>query len=87
MFDIGGWELLLIAIIALISVPAKDFPSLVASTARAFGRLRYTIDNWQQQINFAIENEEHVQAETKKQAKTQPKTPYKPRNNDKKARP
>ena len=70
MFDIGGWELLLVAIIALISVPAKDFPSLVASAARGFSKLRYTIDNWQQQINFAIENEEKSDADKKSHAES-----------------
>ena len=57
MFDIGGWEILMILLIALVAVPAKDFPKLVTSTARVIKKIRHTIDNWQQQLNFAIEKE------------------------------
>ena len=74
MFDIGGWEILVILLIALVSVPPKDFPKLVTSTARIIKKIRSTIDNWQQQLNFAIEKESsEEQQDTHKKHDDKPK--------------
>lgn len=40
MFDIGFWEIIVIAVVALLVVGPKEFPSLVRNIAAGIGRVR-----------------------------------------------
>ncbi|MBC6497594.1 MAG: twin-arginine translocase TatA/TatE family subunit [Alphaproteobacteria bacterium GM7ARS4] len=62
MFDIGGWEVLIILLVALMVVKPRDIPSALASIARGLGRIRYEIDNWQQQMQFSWEQKQERNA-------------------------
>lgn len=53
MFDIGGWELLVIAALALIVVGPKDLPKLIRSVGQWVGRARKLASDFQRGMDNA----------------------------------
>ena len=53
MFDIGGWELLVLAALALIIVGPKDLPSLVRNVGRWVAKARGLAREFQQGMEEA----------------------------------
>lgn len=64
MFDIGGSELLVIAIVALIVFPTKDLPRLMRTAGQVVGRLRRMAGEFQSQVNSALSEAEREIAES-----------------------
>ena len=56
MFDIGFWELVVIAVIALLVVGPAQLPGFVRETGRWVGRIRRFIHD----ARFELERELHV---------------------------
>ncbi len=53
MFDIGGWELLVIAALALIVVGPKDLPKLIRSVGQWVGKARKLASDFQRGMDNA----------------------------------
>lgn len=62
MFDIGFWELLLIAIVALVVVGPERLPKLVRVTGLWFGRANASIQSIRNEISSELRAEELKQA-------------------------
>ena len=58
MFDIGFWELTVIAVIALIVVGPEDFPSLVRNISRGIAKVRQFVSAVKSDMDFEIERVE-----------------------------
>ncbi|MEL6279302.1 MAG: Sec-independent protein translocase protein TatB [Pseudomonadota bacterium] len=58
MFDIGGWEILLLAALALIVVGPKDLPSLVRNVGRWVAKARGLAREFQQGMEEAARDAE-----------------------------
>jgi sec-independent protein translocase protein TatB len=62
MFDIGFWELLLIAVVALIVVGPERLPKLVRTTGLWIGRAQASFNAIKSEINKELREEELRQA-------------------------
>lgn len=62
MFDIGFWELLLIAIVALVVVGPERLPKLVRVTGLWIGRANASIQSIRSEISRELRAEELKQA-------------------------
>ena len=60
MFDIGFWELLLVAVVALFVVGPERFPGLIKSAGYWLGRVRETINNVKTEIRDELETAEDL---------------------------
>ena len=58
MFDIGGSELLVIAVIALLVVGPKELPALLRTIGRVVGAIRRQAQQFRQQFDEAIRDTE-----------------------------
>lgn len=89
MFGIGGTELLVILVVALIVLGPKSVPQIARTLGRAMGEFRKVSTEFQRTLNTEIELEEHEKrkqeaekelfpeqkpAEAAKPAETAPKT-------------
>ena len=54
MFDLGGGELLVIGIIALIVIGPKELPGLLRTIGQALGKLRRMAADFQGQFSDAM---------------------------------
>ena len=50
MFDIGFWELIIIAIVALLVVGPDRFPAFARQAGKWFGKFRRLINNLQREL-------------------------------------
>lgn len=50
MFDIGFWELVIIAVVALLVVGPDRLPAFARETGKWFGRIRRLINNLQREL-------------------------------------
>jgi sec-independent protein translocase protein TatB len=62
MFDIGFWELLLIAIVALVVVGPERLPRLIRVVGLWVGRANATVQNIRSEISQELRAEELKQA-------------------------
>lgn len=62
MFDIGFWELLLIAVIALVVVGPERLPRLVRTSGLWLGRARASLQSIKNEISRELRAEELKQA-------------------------
>jgi sec-independent protein translocase protein TatB len=65
MFDIGGGELLLIGIVALIAIGPKELPTVLRTLGQWMGKLRRMASEFQNQFQEAVREAE--MADLKKQ--------------------
>ena len=65
MFDIGGGELLLIGIVALIAIGPKELPTVLRTLGQWMGKLRRMASEFQNQFQEAMREAE--MADLKKQ--------------------
>jgi sec-independent protein translocase protein TatB len=65
MFDIGGSELLLIGIVALIAIGPKELPTVLRTLGQWMGKLRRMASEFQNQFQEAVREAE--MADLKKQ--------------------
>ena len=59
MFGIGGTELLVILVVALIGLGPKSVPQIARTLGRAMGEFRKVSTEFQRTLNTEIELEEH----------------------------
>ena len=69
MFDIGFWELAVIAVIALIVVGPEEFPSLVRNISRGIAKLRQYISAVKSDMDFEIDRVEELKRLIEQEAK------------------
>ena len=69
MFDIGFWELAVIAVIALIVVGPEEFPSLVRNISRGIAKIRQYVSAVKSDMDFEIERVEELKRLVEKEAK------------------
>ncbi|MEM6998473.1 MAG: Sec-independent protein translocase protein TatB [Pseudomonadota bacterium] len=55
MFDIGFWELVIMALIALVIVGPERLPALAQDTARLFKKFRHFIQNAKREVEKELE--------------------------------
>ena len=58
MFDLDAGKLLIIAIVALVVIPPKDFPSVMRQVGQALGKMRRMAAEFQSQFMDAIHEAE-----------------------------
>ena len=58
MFDIGGWEILIIAVVGLIVIGPERLPDVARTVGRWVGRIRRFIVNVKADIDKEIQQEE-----------------------------
>jgi sec-independent protein translocase protein TatB len=61
MFDIGFWEILLIAVIALLVVGPERFPSMVRTAGYYFGKFRSMAMSVKDEIDREVSKAEQLQ--------------------------
>ena len=69
MFDIGFWELAIIAVIALIVVGPEEFPALVRNMTAGIRKIREFISAVKSDMDFEIERVEELKRLVEKEAK------------------
>jgi sec-independent protein translocase protein TatB len=65
MFDIGGGELLLIGIVALIAIGPKELPTVLRTLGQWMGKLRRMASEFQTQFQEAMREAEMVDLKKK----------------------
>lgn len=60
MFDIGALEILVVAVVALLIVGPEEFPYLLRSVGRTFGKIRRMIGSVRDQFESEIEKTEKI---------------------------
>lgn len=69
MFDIGFFELVLVAVVALLVVGPERLPGLVRSTGYWMGRIRHFISSANEEIQREIHNAEILRREAEEKAR------------------
>ena len=64
MFGIGGTELLVILVVALIVLGPKSVPQIARTLGKAMGEFRKVSTEFQRTLNTEIELEEHEKPQT-----------------------
>ena len=67
MFGIGGTELLVILVVALIVLGPKSVPQIARTLGKAMGEFRKVSTEFQRTLNTEIELEEHEKREGRKE--------------------
>jgi len=67
MFDIGFWELLIVAIVALFVVGPERVPGLIRSTGQWVGRIRAFTQSVRQELDQEISKVEEMKRLTQEQ--------------------
>ncbi len=68
MFDIGFWEIALIAVVALLVVGPEEFPALVRTIAAALGKVRRFIHDAKQELDREVHHAEELKRLMEKEA-------------------
>ena len=71
MFDVGFWELALIAVVALLVVGPERLPGLARTAGKWVGRMRGFVSTVKDDINRELKTEE-LQRVLEKQAQSKP---------------
>ncbi|MBF0218669.1 MAG: twin-arginine translocase subunit TatB [Gammaproteobacteria bacterium] len=65
MFDIGFWELMVIAVVALLVIGPERLPEVARSTGRWYGKVRGFVNNMKREINRELKADELKQMLTR----------------------
>ncbi|MFQ5488443.1 MAG: Sec-independent protein translocase protein TatB [Gammaproteobacteria bacterium] len=68
MFDIGFWEIALIAVVALLVVGPEEFPALVRTIGAALGKVRRFIHDAKQELDREALHAEELKRLMEKEA-------------------
>ncbi len=60
MFDIGFWEITLIAVVALLVVGPNEFPSLVRNIGRGLGKARGFLSSVKSDLDYEIDKANEI---------------------------
>ena len=69
MFDIGFWEILLIAVVALLVVGPNEFPSLIRNLGRGAGKMRGFLKSIKSDIDYEIDKADEIKRLIEEEAK------------------
>jgi len=58
MFDIGSWEILLVAIIALVVIGPERLPELATGAGKFFAKINRFVTNFKDDVNLELKAEE-----------------------------
>lgn len=67
MFDIGFWELTLIAVVALVVVGPERFPSMVKTTGQWIGQFRRMANSIKSEIQLEVDKADELQRKLEEQ--------------------
>jgi len=67
MFDIGFWELMLIAVVALVVVGPERFPGMVKKAGYWVGQFRRMANTVKSEINLEVNKAEELQRKIEEQ--------------------
>ena len=67
MFDIGFWELVLIAVVALVVVGPERFPGMVKKAGYWFGQFRRMANAVKSEIQLEVDKAEELQRKLEEQ--------------------
>ena len=68
MFDIGFWEIVVIAVVALLVVGPNEFPSLVRNFGRGVGKLRAFLSSVKSDLDYEIDKANEIKKRMEKEA-------------------
>ncbi len=68
MFDIGFWELAVIAVVALLVVGPEEFPALVRSVSTWLGKIRAFIQDARSELEQEVNKAEELKRLVEKEA-------------------
>ena len=60
MFDIGFWELTVIAVVALLVVGPEEFPVLVRQCIRGLAKLRRMVSSVREDLEYEVQKTEEL---------------------------
>ncbi|HHH35218.1 MAG TPA: twin-arginine translocase subunit TatB [Gammaproteobacteria bacterium] len=69
MFDIGFWEIALIAVVALLVVGPEEFPALVRTIGAVLGKVRRFVQEAKQELDREVLQAEELKRLVEKEAK------------------
>ncbi|HHM04831.1 MAG TPA: twin-arginine translocase subunit TatB [Gammaproteobacteria bacterium] len=69
MFDIGFWEITLIAVVALLVVGPQEFPALVRNIGRLLGRVRRFVGSVKTEFETEINKAEEIKQRIAEEAR------------------
>ena len=69
MFDIGFWEIALIAVVALLVVGPEEFPALVRTIGAVLGKIRRFVQDAKQELDREVLQAEELKRLMEKEAK------------------
>ena len=69
MFDIGFWEIALIAVVALLVVGPEEFPALVRTIGAALGKVRRFIHDAKEELDREVVHAEELKRLMEKEAR------------------
>ncbi|MDH5256856.1 MAG: Sec-independent protein translocase protein TatB [Gammaproteobacteria bacterium] len=67
MFDIGFWELVLIAVVALVVVGPERFPGMVKKAGYWVGQFRRMVNSVKSEIQLEVDKAEELQRKIEEQ--------------------
>jgi len=68
MFDIGFWEIVLIAVVALLVVGPNEFPALIRNIGRGLGKLRGFLGSVKADLDYEIDKANEIKQMMEKEA-------------------
>lgn len=68
MFDIGFWEIVLIAVVALLVVGPNEFPALVRNIGQGLGKLRAFLGSVKSDLGYEIDKANEIKQMLEKEA-------------------
>lgn len=69
MFDIGFWEIALIAVVALLVVGPEEFPALVRTIGATLGKIRRFVQDAKQELDREVLQAEELKRLMEQEAK------------------
>ena len=69
MFDIGIMEILVIAVVALLIVGPEEFPYLLRTVGRSFGKIRRVVASVRDQFEDEMDKAEQIKQKIQEQTK------------------
>lgn len=69
MFDIGFWEIILIAVVALLVVGPNEFPSLIRNIGRGAGKVRGFLSSIKSDLDYEIDKADEIKRLLEEEAK------------------
>lgn len=69
MFDIGFWEITVIAVVALLVVGPKEFPALVRTIGAWMGRMRSFVNEFREELDREVNRADELKRLAERESK------------------